>query len=72
VFSFTFGHKIPYPKGYILGNFKLWLLSKNHLVFYFFVILKKRKWFLLGAVLIEILGVKAPPSQSRFPLSTIL
>ena len=31
VFSFTFGHKIPYPKGYILGNFKLWLLSKNHL-----------------------------------------
>ena len=24
------GHKIPYPKGYILGNFKLWLISKNH------------------------------------------
>ena len=44
------------------------LVAKNHFVFYFFVILKKRKWFLLGAVLIEILGVKAPPSQSRFPL----
>ena len=48
------------------------LVAKNHFVFYFFVILKKRKWFLLGAVLIEILGVKAPPSQSRFPLCAIL
>ena len=48
------------------------LVAKNHFVFYFFVILKKRKWFLLGAVLIEILGVKAPPSQSRFPLAVIL
>ena len=27
---------------------------------------------MLGAVLIEILGVKAPPSQSRFPLVAIL
>ena len=48
------------------------LVAKNHFVFYFFVILKKRKWFLLGAVLIEILGVKAPPSQSRFPLCDML
>ena len=48
------------------------LVAKNHFVFYFFVILKKRKWFLLGAVLIEILGVKAPPSQSRFPLPAML
>ena len=47
------------------------LVAKNHFVFYFFVILKKRKWFLLGAVLIEILGVKAPPSQSRFPMYEI-
>ena len=48
------------------------LVAKNHFVFYFFVILKKRKWFLLSAVLIEILGVKAPPSQSRFPLYEIV
>ena len=27
---------------------------------------------MLGAVLIEILGVKAPPSQSRFPLAEII
>ena len=27
---------------------------------------------MLGAVLIEILGVKAPPSQSRFPLAEIV
>jgi hypothetical protein len=27
---------------------------------------------LLGAVLIEILGVKAPPSQSPFPLAVIV
>jgi hypothetical protein len=69
VFSFTFGHKIPYPKGYILGNFKLWLLSKNHLVFYFFVILKKRKWFLLGKEFIESFELLSPAFAKPFPVS---
>ena len=56
------------------GNLRKFLdnTRKKPFRFYFFVNLKKRKWFLLGAVLIEILGVKAPPSQSRFPLYAML
>ena len=47
------------------------LVAKNHFVFYFFVILKKRKWFLLGKEFIESFELLSPPSQSRFPLSVI-
>ena len=39
--------------------------------FLFFCKFENENGFLLGAVLIKILGVKAPPSQSRFPLAVI-
>ena len=45
------------------------LAAKNHFVFYFFVSLKKRKWFLLGSVFIEILVCKIPAFAKPFPVS---
>ena len=44
------------------------LAAKNHFVFYFFVSLKKRKWFLLGSVFIEILVCKIPAFAKPFPV----
>ena len=45
------------------------LAAKNHFVFYFFVSLKKRKWFLLGSVFIEILVCKIPAFAKPFPVN---
>ena len=39
---------------------------KNHFVFYFFVSLKKRKWFLLGSVLVELSVCKIPAFAKPF------
>ena len=44
------------------------LVAKNHFVFYFFVILKKRKWFLLCFVFIEISGFLSPAFAKPFPV----
>ena len=45
------------------------LAAKNHFVFYFFVILKKRKWFLLGKEFIESFELLSPAFAKPFPVS---
>ena len=45
------------------------LVAKNHFVFYFFVILKKRKWFLLGKEFIESFELLSPAFAKPFPVS---
>ena len=44
------------------GNFS----RKNHFVFYFFVSLKKRKWFLLGKEFIESFELLSPAFAKPF------
>ena len=44
------------------------LVAKNHFVFYFFVILKKRKWFLLGKEFIESFELLSPAFAKPFPV----
>ena len=48
------------------------LVAKKSFRFHFFCNLVSGKLFLLSAVLVEIFGVKARTSQSRFPLYEIL
>ena len=52
----------------IIEKISALLAAKNHFVFLFFVILKKRKWFLLGSGLVGISVFLIPAFAKPFPV----